>query len=217
MPIWVLCRPKMPHVAIDKLADGRLICVTRRPMVGRRLGCATHEDVTERQQFAETTRTWPLQEAHAACRSITPLSFRTRVEEVLGNRSDNTKSIKTTATALFGSSDQTKARVMPLRRSNKASANVATLAVLPNSIALDSPASTKLADHRDRKQCGGQKVEATNKWYRPASQGQPSTRRRRQAHSGVAGQTNLLALNATIEAARAGRSRRADSRSLRPK
>ena len=80
---------------VDKLADGRLIKVTRDPMPGGGW-VATHEDVTEQAQ------------RYSIDSAIS--SFRDRVESVLQTVSDCTTALKSTATDLFGSSEQTSLR-----------------------------------------------------------------------------------------------------------
>ena len=190
---------------IDKLTDGRLICVTRRPMAGGGW-VATHEDVTERQQFEQQRDHMATQEARRVSIDNSISLFRERVEDVLGLVNDHTHSMKQTATALFGSSDQTMQRAKEaLRESNEASANVATVAVsaeeLSHSIA---SINQQLAQTMDIVGNAVSKVEATNKEYAGLAKAAQTIGDVVKLIQSVAGQTNLLALNATIEAARAG-------------
>jgi methyl-accepting chemotaxis protein len=190
---------------IDKLTDGRLICVTRRPMKGGGW-VATHEDITERQQFAEQRDHMATQEARRVAIDNSIMQFRERVEDVLGTVNDNTNSMKQTATALFGSSDHTMQRAKEaLRESNEASANVATVAVsaeeLSHSIA---SINQQLAQTMEIVGNAVAKVEATNKEYAGLARAAQTIGDVVKLIQNVAGQTNLLALNATIEAARAG-------------
>jgi len=80
---------------IDKLADGRLVKVTRDPMPGGGW-VATHEDVTER--------------AHRELIDSAISSFRERVEAMLKTVNESTESMKSTAAKLFGSSERTSQR-----------------------------------------------------------------------------------------------------------
>ena len=190
---------------IDKLTDGRLICVTRRPMDGGGW-VATHEDVTERHQFAEQRDHMATQEARRVAIDNSIAHFRERVEDVLGTVNDNTNSMKQTATALFGSSDHTMQRAREaLRESNEASANVATVAVsaeeLSHSIA---SINQQLARTTEIVSNAVTKVEATNQEYAGLARAAQTIGDVVKLIQNVAGQTNLLALNATIEAARAG-------------
>jgi methyl-accepting chemotaxis protein len=190
---------------IDKLTDGRLICVTRRPMDGGGW-VATHEDVTERHQFAEQRDHMATQEARRVAIDNSIAHFRERVEDVLGTVNDNTNSMKQTATALFGSSDHTMQRAREaLRESNEASANVATVAVsaeeLSHSIA---SINQQLARTTEIVSNAVNKVEATNQEYAGLARAAQTIGDVVKLIQNVAGQTNLLALNATIEAARAG-------------
>lgn len=176
---------------IDKLADGRKIKVTRDPMPGGGW-VAIHEDVTKQDQ------------RNSIDSAIS--SFRERVEEVLATVGSNTNAMKSTATALFDASDQTKQRAEEaLRESNAASDNVAMVAVsaeqLSGSIAEISQQLSQTSDIVDNTVT---EAEATNDKYAGLVQAADKIGDVVKLIQNVAGQTNLLALNATIEAARAG-------------
>jgi methyl-accepting chemotaxis protein len=134
------------------------------------------------------------------------LSFRERVEEVLGIVSNNANAIKSTATALFGSSAETTRHAEGvLCESNEASANVSVVASSAeessNSIAeinLQLAQTTKLVSHAVTK------ATATNAECAGLAQAAQKIGDVVKLIRSIAGQTNLLALNATIEAARAG-------------
>src|SRR3954454_7921040 len=113
---------------IDKLADGRLICVTRQPMAEGGW-VATHEDITEQHRLEMQRNHMAAQETRRASIDGAIASFRERIEALLGTVSNNTNAMKSTATALFGSSGKTTQRAQEaLRGSNEASTNVATVA-----------------------------------------------------------------------------------------
>ena len=176
---------------IDKLADGRQIKVTREPMPGGGW-VATHEDVTE-------------QDHRNAIISAISL-FRDRVEEVLGTVNNSPAAMKSTATVLFGSSDQTMQRAeVALRDSNEASGSVAIVASaaeqLSGSIA---EISQQLSQTTNIVANAVTEAEATNNKYAGLVQAAEKIGDVVKLIRNVAGQTNLLALNATIEAARAG-------------
>jgi methyl-accepting chemotaxis protein len=133
-------------------------------------------------------------------------SFRERIEELLGTVSSNTNAMKSTATTLFGSSDQTtQCAEGALRESNEASANVAMVAVsaeeLSNSIA---EINRQLSRTTEIVGNAVTDAEATNDEYAGLAQAAQKIGDVVKLINNVAGQTNLLALNATIEAARAG-------------
>ena len=176
---------------VDKLADGRLIKVTRDPMRGGGW-VATHEDVTEQD--------------HRKSIDSAILSFRERVEEVLGTVSSNTDAMKSTATALFGASDQTMQRAeIALRESNEASDNVAMVAASAEQVSGSiAEISQQLAQTSDIVGNAVHEAEATNDKYTGLVEAANKIGDVVKLINNVAGQTNLLALNATIEAARAG-------------
>jgi PAS domain-containing protein len=176
---------------IDTLSDGRRIRITREPMPDGGW-VATHEDITGEDQRRS------VDSAIAA--------FRGRVEEVLAMVGRSTTAMKTTATALFGASEQTMQRAEEaLRESNDASGNVATVAG-----AAEEPAgsiaqiSEQLAQTSAIVGDAVTEAEATSGRYAGLVQAAERIGDVVKLIQNVAGQTNLLALNATIEAARAG-------------
>ena len=183
---------------IDKLADGRLIRVVRQPMKGGGW-VATHEDITERLQLEKQR-----DDRSAIESAIT--SFRERVEEVLRTVSGNAKMMKSTATAMLGSSEQTTQHAeAALRESNEASANVAKVAASTEEL-LASIAEINQQLDQTKTIMGNAvtKTEATNDKYAGLAQAAQKIGDVIKLIRTIAGQTNLLALNATIEAARAG-------------
>jgi PAS domain-containing protein/uncharacterized protein YoxC len=190
---------------IDKLADGRLICVTRQPMAEGGW-VATHEDITEQHRLEMQRNHMAAQETRRASIDGAIASFRERIEALLGTVSNNTSAMKSTATALFGSSGKTTQRAQEaLRESNEASTNVATVAAsaeeLSSSIA---EINKQLSQTTQIVGNAVTEVEATSDEYAGLAQAAQKIGDVIKLINNVAGQTNLLALNATIEAARAG-------------
>jgi NO-binding membrane sensor protein with MHYT domain/methyl-accepting chemotaxis protein len=190
---------------IDSLADGRLICVTRQPMVGGGW-VATHEDITEQHRLEQQRNHMVAQETRRASIDGAISLFRKRIEQLLGTVTNNTNAMKSTATTLFGSSDQTSQRAEgALRESNDASANVAMVAVsaeqLSNSIA---EINQQLSRTTEIVGNAVSDAKATNDEYAGLAQAAQKIGDVVKLINNVAGQTNLLALNATIEAVRAG-------------
>jgi NO-binding membrane sensor protein with MHYT domain/methyl-accepting chemotaxis protein len=190
---------------IDKLTDGRSICVTRQPMTGGGW-VATHEDITERLRLEKQRDQMLFQETRRVSIDSAISSFRERTEEVLKTVTEYTNAMKSTATTLFSSSDETTQRAKEaLRESNEASVNVATVAVsaeqLSHSIAnINAQLVQTTAIVGNAKA----KVEATNNEYAELAKAAQQIGNVVKLIQNIAGQTNLLALNATIEAARAG-------------
>jgi NO-binding membrane sensor protein with MHYT domain len=78
---------------IDKLADGRLIYVTRQPMAGGGW-VATHEDITERQRLEQQRESLAAQETRHVSIDSAIVSFRKRAEELLGTVSNGSNAMK---------------------------------------------------------------------------------------------------------------------------
>ena len=190
---------------IDKLADGRLIYVTRQPMAGGGW-VATHEDITERQRLEQQRENLAAQETRHVSIDSAIVSFRKRAEELLGTVSNGSNAMKSTATALLGSSDQTTQRAEEaLRESNEASANVAMVAASAEELSASiAEINQQLAQTTTIVGNAVSESEATNDEYAGLAQAAQKIGDVVKLIQNVAGQTNLLALNATIEAARAG-------------
>ena len=180
---------------VDKLADGRLIKVTRDPIPGGGW-VATHEDVTE--------------QAHRNSIDSAISSFRERVESMLKTVNDCTKALKLTATNLFGSSEQTSLRAEGIvQASQGASTSVANAAVATREM---SGAATEIGQQIGQTtkvvRSAVSKVEATNHEFVGLSNAAQKIGDVIKLIQQISDQTNLLALNATIEAARAGQAGR---------
>src|SRR5665213_1917465 len=180
---------------VDELANGRLIKVTRDPMP---LGgwVATHADVTEQAQRTSIDS------------AIS--SFRGRVESVLQTVSDCTTALKSTATDLFGSSEQTSLRAKGIvQASQGASKNVDNAAVATRQM---SDSATQIGQQIERTtnivRDAVSKVRTTNEEFVGLSNAAQKIGDVTKLIQQISGQTNLLALNATIEAARAGQAGR---------
>ena len=167
---------------------------------------AVHEDITERERLEKQRDHLASQEARRVSNDTAISFFRGRVEEVLGTVSNNTNAMKLTATALFGSSDQTTQRAEEaLRESNEAQDNVemvtASAELLSASIA---EVNQKLSQATQMVDNAVSEAEAANNKYAGLAEAAQKIGDVVKMIHNVAGQTNLLALNATIEAARAG-------------
>jgi methyl-accepting chemotaxis protein len=176
---------------VDKLADGRLIKVTRDPMPGGGW-VATHEDVTEQAQRNQVDS------------AIS--SFRARVEAVHKTVDDCTKSMKSTAASLFGSSGQTSQRARGIvQASQGASTSVENAAAATRQMSDSaSEIGQQIAQTSDAVRNAVAKVQATNDEFAGLSSAAQKIGDVVKLIQEISGQTNLLALNATIEAARAG-------------
>jgi methyl-accepting chemotaxis protein len=190
---------------VDELADGRLIRVVRQPMKDGGW-VATHEDITERYQLEKQRDDMLAQEDRRLLTESAISSFRERVEEVLGIVSHSTNAMKSTASALIGSSHETTRHAEgALRESNDASTNVSLVAGSAEELSASiAEINMQLAQTTDLVGNAVNNAKATSGEYAGLVQAAQKIGDVVALIRNIAGQTNLLALNATIEAARAG-------------
>jgi methyl-accepting chemotaxis protein len=190
---------------IDTLADGRLICVTRQP-IGGGGWVATHQDVTERLQFEKQCDDLTAKETRRASIDAAISSFRERVEGVLKTVGDSATAMKSTAAALFGSSEQTSQRAEEVvQASNEASTNVENAAFAASELSASiTEISRQLSQTTEIVYGAVSRAKATNEEFVGLTRAAQEIGDVVKLIQEIAGQTNLLALNATIEAARAG-------------
>jgi NO-binding membrane sensor protein with MHYT domain/uncharacterized protein YoxC len=188
------------------LPDGRTISVVNQPMAGGGGWVGIHEDVTERRRVLEERAAMIEQEQRRSMIDGAISSFRERVESVLTTVGDSTASMRSTATALFGSSDQTSQRAEgALKTSNEASANVATAATAADELSSSiAEISRQLHRTADVVRTAVAEAQSTNDEIVGLTHAAEKIGEVVKLIQHIAGQTNLLALNATIEAARAG-------------
>jgi methyl-accepting chemotaxis protein len=167
---------------------------------------ATHEDITEQHRLEQQRNHMVAQETRRASIDGAIASFRERIEQLLGTVTNSSNAMKTTATTLFASSEQTSQRAEgALKESNEASTNVAMVAVSAEQLSA-SIAEINQQLSRTTEIVGNAVTDAkaTNDEYAGLAQAAQKIGDVVKLINNVAGQTNLLALNATIEAARAG-------------
>ena len=183
---------------IDMLADGRLIEVMRQPLAGGGW-LATHEDITARAQHeSEQTRRRVVDGAISA--------FRSKVEGVLKTVTDSAKAMKSTATELFGSSEETSDRAGGMvQASQSASASVERAALAARQMSESAGEIGRRVQQANQVVLSAEgKLDATNVEFAGLSNAAQKIGDVIKLIHNISGQTNLLALNATIEAARAG-------------
>jgi len=190
---------------VKELADGRLVRIVRKPMEGEGW-IAIHEDITERHQIEKQRDEMLVHESRRSAIESAISSFRERVEEVLGAVSNNANMMKSTATAMLSSSEQTTQHAeAALRESDEASANVAKVADSTEELLASIAEINRQLDQTKTIMSNAvAKAEATNDRYAGLAQAARKIGDVIKLIQTIAGQTNLLALNATIEAARAG-------------
>jgi methyl-accepting chemotaxis protein len=188
-----------------QLSDGRTVSVLKT-MIASGGWVTVHEDITERRRTTRERAVHTAQEERRGIVEAAIASFRERIDSVLKTVNDSAGSMRATAAALFGSSDQTSQRAEgALKTSNEAAENVAIAATaadeLSSSIAEISQQLRRTADI-----VGTAVTEArkTNDEIAGLTNAAEKIGEVVKLIQNIAGQTNLLALNATIEAARAG-------------
>jgi methyl-accepting chemotaxis protein len=176
---------------VDKLSDGRLIKVVRAPMPGGGW-VATHEDVTK--------------QVHRDSIDSAIAKFRERVESVLMSVSDSTNAMKSTATNLFASSEQTSQRAKGIVQASQGASTSADNAAAATRQMSESAAEIGQQISQTTKVVGSavSKVRTTSDEFAGLSNAAQKIGDIINLIQQISGQTNLLALNATIEAARAG-------------
>ncbi len=190
---------------IDKLTDGRVICVTRGPMNGGGW-VATHEDITERQTFESQRENMAAQESRRAAIDAAITSFRRQINGVLKTVSENASTMKSTATDLFELFEKTSHRADGLiQSSNEASMNVASAANAARELSASiTEISRQVYQTSDVVRDSVNIAKATRDKFTELLKATKTIGDIIKLIQSIAGQTNLLALNATIEAARAG-------------
>ena len=189
----------------NRLSDGRYISVVHNPTKGGGW-VATHEDITERQQFEKQRDQVAAQETRQKTIDTAISLFRARAEDVLGTVNKSTGAMKSTAADLFSSSDQTTQRAEEaLRESREASESVTTVATAAAQLSnLIIEVNEELSQTTQMVGSVVAEAEAANDKFTELTQAAQKIGNVVKLIQNVAGQTNLLALNATIEAARAG-------------
>ena len=190
-----------------KSKDGRTIAVINRPMPDGGW-VATHEDVTERRDAERERISMQEQQQRRVTIEEAIASFRKRVEDHLKTVADGAKTMHSTATTLFGNSEQTsKSADGAVTSSNEASVNVETAAVAADELSGSiNEIGRQLSQTTEIVRAAVGEARGTNQQIAALAQAAQKIGDVIKLIRAIAGQTNLLALNATIEAARAGES-----------
>jgi methyl-accepting chemotaxis protein len=186
-------------------SDGRSVLAKNQPMPGGGW-VSTHEDVTE-QRSAEQERTAIRgQEQRRSAIDAAITMFRPQVEKLLSSVSGSATAMRSTAGALFGSSDQTSQRAeSAVHAFHEASTNVETAAVAANELSHSIAEISRQLTHTSKVvELATSEARATDNEIAGLAEGAQKIGDVIKLIRDIAGQTNLLALNATIEAARAG-------------
>ena len=185
-------------------SDGRIVLAKNEPLPSGGW-VSTHADVTEQRRAEEERAASQVQQQRAAIDEAIA-SFRPQAEKLLSSVSGSATAMRSTASALLGSSDQTSQRATSaVRAFNEASANVETAAVAADELSRSiGEISRQLIHTSNVVGLATNEARSTDGEIAGLASGAQKIGDVIKLIRNIAGQTNLLALNATIEAARAG-------------
>ncbi len=186
-------------------SDGRIVLAKNEPLPGGGW-VSTHEDVTEQRRAEEERTAVRGHEQRRTAIEAAIVAFRPLVENLLSSVSGSATAMRSTASALFGSSDQTSQRAgSAVQAFNEASTNVETAAVAADELSRSiAEISRQLTHTSNIVGLATGEARATDNEIAGLAAGAQKIGDVIKLIRSIAGQTNLLALNATIEAARAG-------------
>ena len=186
-------------------SDGRIVLAKNEPLPGGGW-VSTHEDVTEQRSAEQERAAIRDQEQRRAAIDTAIAAFRPLVEKLLSSVSGSATAMRSTATALLGSSDQTSQRAEgAVCAFNEASANVETAAVAADELSRSiAEISRQLTHTSNVVGLATDEARSTDGEIAGLAAGAQKIGEVVKLIRNIAGKTNLLALNATIEAARAG-------------
>jgi methyl-accepting chemotaxis protein len=186
-------------------SDGRIVLAKNESLPGGGW-VSTHEDVTEQRRAEQERAAIRDQEQRRATIDTAIASFRAQAEKLLSSVSGSATAMRSTASTLFGSSDQTSQRAeSAVQAFNEASANVDTAAVAAEELSRSIAEINRQLTHTSNiVALATDEARSTDGEIAGLASGAQKIGDVVKLIRNIAGQTNLLALNATIEAARAG-------------
>jgi methyl-accepting chemotaxis protein len=187
------------------LSGGRIVSVLKT-MVPTGGWVTIHEDITERRRTTQEHAVHAAQEERRTILETAISSFRERIDSVLKTVNESAGAVRSTATELFGSSNQTSQHAEgALKTSNEAAENVTTAATAAEELSSSiSEISRQLHRTAEIVRTAVSEAQKTNDEIVGLTHAAEKIGEVVKLIQNIAGQTNLLALNATIEAARAG-------------
>jgi methyl-accepting chemotaxis protein len=186
--------------------DGRAISVVNRAIPGGGYWVGTHDDITERRAAEKTSALLGEQEARRAMVDEAIVWFRESVEGVLKTVTESVATMKSTATVLSATSNETTAQTHgAVHTSNVAFDGVESAATAADELSKSiAEINRQLGSATEVVRAATAEAQSTNEVIADLAHATQKIDDVVKLIQSVAGQTNLLALNATIEAARAG-------------
>jgi methyl-accepting chemotaxis protein len=191
---------------VSELPDGRSIAVVNRAIPGGGYWIGTHDDITERRRAERQNALLGDQAARRAVLDEAISGFRQSIESVLATVANGVAAMKTTATALSATSNETKTQTAgAVYTSNAAFGRVDTASTAAEELSRSiAEINHQLVRAAEVVRAAADEARSTNAEIADLAQAAQKIDDVVKLIQSVAGQTNLLALNATIEAARAG-------------
>jgi methyl-accepting chemotaxis protein len=191
---------------VSELPDGRSIAVVNRAIPGSTYWIGTHHDITARRAAERKSAQLTEQDARRTAVEEAIVWFRESVEGVLNTVAENVAAMKSTASALSATSNETTAHTAGAVQTSSCAFDSVEVA----SSAADEMATSiaeinhQIARATEVVRATTSEAQSTNRDIAGLVQAAQKINDVVKLIHSVAGQTNLLALNATIEAARAG-------------
>jgi methyl-accepting chemotaxis protein len=191
---------------VTEALDGRAISVVNRAIPGGKYWVGTHDDITERRAAEQKNALLGEQEARRAVVDDAIAWFRSSVEGVLATVTDSVVAMKSTASVLSATSNETTVHTTgAVRTSNDAFTGVEIAATAADELSKSiAEINRQLGSASAVVRAAAEEAQSTNDVIGSLAQATQKIDAVVKLIQNVAGQTNLLALNATIEAARAG-------------
>jgi methyl-accepting chemotaxis protein len=191
---------------VTEALDGRAISVVNRAIPGGKYWVGTHDDITERRAAEQKNTLLGEQEARRAVVDDAIVWFRSSVEGVLATVTDSVAAMKSTASLLSATSNETTVHTTgAVRTSNDAFSGVEIAATAADELSKSiAEINRQLGSASAVVRAAAEEAQSTNDVIGGLAQATQKIDDVVKLIQSVAGQTNLLALNATIEAARAG-------------
>ena len=191
---------------VSELPDGRAISVVNRAIPGGDYWIGTHDDITERRKAERQNALLGEQAARREVLDEAIIVFRQSIESVLASVANGVAAMKSTATALSATSNETKTETAgAVRTSNEAFGRVDTASMAAEELAGSiAEINRQLVRAAEVVRAAADEAQSTNTEIAELAEAAQKIDDVVKLIQSVAGQTNLLALNATIEAARAG-------------